>query len=279
MRYCKAFCLLLVLLSSFRSEAQELGKNYLKGLKGTDSLSIKRVWTGSLVLPGYGQAYNRQYWKIPVVYGTAAAFLYGGARSHSNYKETGLNKYLDQSRLYYMGAGLVYLGSVLDALNNYRSDKEVIPTKATLLSMMLPGMGQAYNGDYWKIPVIYTGFAFLGYWYDLNQMQYTRFRKAFNLQYMHEMDSSNPPSEFNGRLTSSGIKSYRDNFRRNRDYAFIYLILWYGLNMVDANVFAHLSTFDVSEDLAFKLTPTVIPEFSPNPNFAIGLSLKMKITK
>ncbi|MDR1895384.1 MAG: DUF5683 domain-containing protein [Prevotellaceae bacterium] len=255
-----------------------VSKSFIKGLKGIDSLSVSRVCLASLVVPGYSQAYNRQYWKIPVIYGSGIALIYGGSRSKSMYKKTGNEKYLTQSKFYYAGAGLVYLGSLIDGLANYKTSYDILPVKSTLFSTFLPGLGQAYNGDYWKIPVIYGGFAFMGYWLDLNSMQYNRYRTAYNLEYDYSQGNSENPSEFNGRLSLQSIKNYRDNFRRNRDYAVLYLSLWYAVNVIDATVFAQLSSFDVSENLAFKFSPVIMPqtggvyaESSP----AIGLSMRI----
>jgi hypothetical protein len=261
---------------------KEPRKSYIKGLRGIDSLSISRVTMASMIVPGYAQAYNRQYWKIPVIYGTGAALIYGGAHSKSLYTKTGDAKYKAQSNLFYAGAGLVYLGSLIDGVASYKTGKEgIIPAKATLFSAFLPGLGQAYNGDYWKIPILYGGFAFTYYWFDLNNMQYTRYRNAYNLEYAYTNGQSDTPSEFSGRLSVQSLKSYKDNFRRNRDYAFLYIVLCYAVNIIDATVFAQLSNFDVSEDLTFKFSPAIISPsnlYSQRNNTpALGLNLKISL--
>jgi hypothetical protein len=244
-------------------EIKEPRKSYIKGLRGIDSLSIKKVTLASMFVPGYSQAYNRQYWKIPVIYGAGAGLIYGGSHSKSLYKKTGQQKYNTQSKFYYAGAGLIYLGSLIDGIASYKTNKdEIVPIKATLFSTFLPGLGQAYNGDYYKIPVLYGGFAFLGYWLNLNSMQYTRYRNAYNAEIAYSKGESDTPSEFNDRLSEQSIKNYRDRFRRNRDYAVVYLALCYAVNIVDATVFAHLSNFDVTEDLSFRFTPSIIPQLT-----------------
>ena len=258
------------------SGPRTLGKNYIKGLRGIDSLSLQRVTWASVLVPGYGQAYNRQYWKIPAMYVGAGALIYGGSRSSSKYHETGLQKYKTHRNLYYMGAGLMYLGSIIDAVTNYKTPEgKLIPAKASFYSAFLPGLGQAYNGDYWKVPVVYAGFAFLGYWYDLNQMQYKRYRDAYNAA------TDNNPStvgEFEGRLSADGVKRYRDKFRRDRDYAVLYMSLFYVLNIIEANVSAHLSDFDVSDDLSFNLRPTIMPETMFLGKSSPGIGLKLSFT-
>jgi hypothetical protein len=154
-----------------------------------------------------------------------------------------------------------------------------VPIKATLYSTFLPGLGQAYNGDYWKIPLVYGGFAFTGYWLSLNNMQYTRYRDAYNIEYAYTQGQTDTPSEFSGRLSLQSLKNYRDSFRRSRDYAVMWIALWYAVNVIDATVFAQLSNFDVSEDLALNISPSIIsPTGYAQGNMpAIGLNLTINI--
>ena len=268
--------LLLCFAQQPRAQENVLGKNYIKGLKGTDSLSLGRVTFASIIVPGYGQAYNREYWKIPALYLGTGSMIYGGIRSGNKYHETGMQKYNTQRNLYFLGAGLMYLGSVIDAVHNYNTPKgEIIPAKASFYSALLPGLGQAYNGDYWKIPVIYAGFTFFGYWYDLNQMQYKRFRKSYNAATDND---PNTIGEFEGKLTNEGVKRYRDKYRRDRDYAILYTALFYTLNIIEANVSAHFSNFDVSDNLGFNLSPAIMPEtmFSAPSSFpAVGVTFSL----
>jgi hypothetical protein len=262
-------------------KVEEPRKSYIKGLRGIDSLSVSRITLASAIVPGYAQAYNRQYWKIPVIYGAGAALIYGGTHSRSLYTKTGNAKYKTRSNFYYAGAGLIYLGSLIDGVVSYKTNKEgIVPAKATLFSAFLPGLGQAYNGDYWKIPILYGGFAFTSYWFNLNNMQYTRFRNAYNLEYAYVNGQGDTPSEFNGRLSVQSLKSYKDNFRRNRDYAILYIFLCYAVNIVDAAVFAQLSDFDVSENLAFKISPSIIspPNLYAQRNSVPVLGLNLKIS-
>jgi hypothetical protein len=262
-------------------KVKEPRKSYLKGLRGIDSLSIGKVTVASMFVPGYAQAYNRQYWKIPVIYGTGAAMIYGGMHSKSLYRKTGDPKYKTQRNFYYAGAGLIYLGSLIDGVASYKVYRTgIIPTKATFFSTFLPGLGQAYNGDYWKIPVLYGGFAFTGYWLHLNSIQYNRYRNAYNLEYAYANGQSDTPSEFNGRFSVQSLKNYKDNFRRQRDYAVLWIALVYAVNIIDATVFAQLSSFDVSEDLAFNLSPAIIApsNFYAQRNSVPALGVNLKIS-
>lgn len=260
-------------------EKPRRSQNLIKGLRGIDSLSLSKVTFTSIIAPGFAQAYNRQYWKIPALYAGGAALIYGGVRSRELYRQTGNSKYMSNSNIFYTGAGLLYVGALLDGLANYKTRNEVEPIKATLYSTFLPGLGQAYNGEYWKIPVIYGGFAFFYYWFDLNNMQYTRFRTAYQKESAYSQGVSTEQSEFGGRLSVQSLKNYRDSFRRNRDFAVLYLALFYAVNVIDATVFAQLSNFNVDENLSFNLAPAVINSgmFAQHaPALGLNLTVTMK---
>ena len=234
-----------------------------------DTLPITRMWSGSLVLPGYSQAYNRQYWKIPIVYGALGATLYMGYQNNLKYLDTGEDRYATNRNLWYTGAFLCYWGSILEGVISYKSDLAILPPRASLFSAMLPGLGQAYNGDYWKIPVFCGGLMACGYFIQFNNMQYQRYRNDYN----------NP--DYAGRMTPDNLKWYRDTYRRYRDYSVLAGIIVYALTIIDANIFAYLRDFDVSDDLAFKIGPGIIdPIHTPryatyNPPLSVGLKMNI----
>ena len=114
---------------------------------------IQNLFMGSTVFVGGSQIYNRQYWKLPVVYGGIGAGVGMGIHFNNKYKNTGESKYKTISTLSFVGAGLVWWGSLLDGTMNFQSDKHPDPGKATVYSILFPGMGQIYNGEYWKIPI------------------------------------------------------------------------------------------------------------------------------
>ena len=276
----------MILLTCFMMQAQAqskqddvspTGKNYWKGLKGEDSLKISRVWTASLVLPGYSQAYNRQYWKIPIIWGGIGGLIYGGYAGNMKWMDTGENRYKNQRAYCYAGAALIYWASSLDGVVNYQSDKKIIPARMTIYSAILPGLGQTHNGHYWKIPIIYGGLAFTTYMYNYNSAQYQRFREAYNALTDDDPDTVD---EFNGQMNASQLQSYRDNFRRQRDYAVVYTGLVYILNIIDANVFAHLSDFDVSDNLSLKISPALLNEhkYAYQPMKAPVVGMRLNIT-
>jgi hypothetical protein len=256
--------------------AKEPGKNFWYGLTGRDSLSLTRVWEASLVVPGYAQAYNREYWKIPVVWAGIGGFLGSAVYHNAQYKKTGNGSDLQARNWSYAGMAAVYWGSVLEGVVSYRTGRDFVPSRATIYSAMLPGLGQIYNGDYWKLPIIYGGLLFMCYLVDFQSTQYNRYHTAYNLV---SDDDPTTVDEFNGRLTENKLQYYRDNSRRSRDYAILYTVLVYVLNIVDANVFATLHDFDVSDDLSLRINPAIIPQAnyamqSRADNIALGLQVR-----
>jgi hypothetical protein len=143
------------------------------------------------------------------------------------------------------------------------------PKKAAIYSAILPGLGQGYNKKYWKIPIIYAGFGTIGYFIGWNNRYYKTYKTAYSDftdtipdtdSYLDVLppgyDLSNPTDSENFK---SGLNKQQEYFRRNRDLLIICIIGFYGLNIIDANVDAHLFDFDISDDLTMNWQPTVQP--------------------
>lgn len=142
------------------------------------------------------------------------------------------------------------------------------PHKATIYSAILPGLGQAYNKKYYKIPLIYIGFGVIGYFIDWNNDKYTFSKQAYNdlvdddettnsfldLKNIEYFNLNNPASV--STLKNGLIKS-QDYYRRNRDLLIISFAGFYALNIIDASVDAHLFNFDVSDDLTIEWQPFI----------------------
>jgi hypothetical protein len=146
------------------------------------------------------------------------------------------------------------------------------PRKATFYSMVLPGLGQAYNGDYWHIPIIYgTGVA-LGYFANYNHRLWQVNRAAlFAVQ--QQLPENNPLGEINGGDNEQRLLRRVQIYRRNRDFMYILLAGLYLANIADANVFAHLREFDVNPELSMKIEPSFAYPLSASGNAAPGVSL------
>lgn len=141
------------------------------------------------------------------------------------------------------------------------------PRKATILSAILPGAGQVYNNKAWKVPIIYAGFMTDIYFINFNNKRYQTFRSA--LFAYDEGDRSQFPS-----LNREALVRNVEFWRQNRDLTIVLLVAIYALNLVDANVDAHLSGFDISDDLSLKIEPN-FGSFSATGN-SMGLSLKLQ---
>lgn len=247
---------------------------YFKALGHRDSMKISQMSIGSMILPGTAQIYNRQYWKLPIVYGGIGGFIGGAVAFNSSYQKTGDPGKKDMRNLMIAGAALTYWGSVMDGVISYKSKQKPLPARASLYSALLPGLGQAYNGDYWKIPIFYTGFLVSGYCWSFNQTQYTRYKNMY-------IQATTENGGYSGNLTPDNIKWYRDQHRRLRDYSIIATALIYVLNIIDANVFAHFNDFDISDDISFKVEPALIEPVTTRYNqtnpYAQSLGVRMNL--
>ena len=145
------------------------------------------------------------------------------------------------------------------------------PTKAALFSAAIPGLGQAYNKKYWKIPIVWAGLGAFGYFIIWNNDQYQYYRR--NLIYEIEQDPDYPNDS---GLNQSTLKSARDQYRRNRDQLVLYGILFYMVQIVDAHVDAHLIEFDVNQDLSVRFEPGYIPLDTGGSQFGMSFKFKFK---
>jgi len=143
------------------------------------------------------------------------------------------------------------------------------PAKAAFYSAVLPVLGQAYNKKYWKIPIVYAAIGTGIYFYTDNNKQYKRVREAYKRRLAGFEDD-----EFQGRLTDDGLREAQKSFRRNKELSLLITFGLYALNIVDANVDAHLLQFNVDDNLSFKPHYT-IDEF--NNKGRVGLTMNFKL--
>ena len=151
-------------------------------------------------------------------------------------------------------------------------EKEHSPTRATLMSVCLPGLGQVYNRKYWKVPVIYAGFGIMAYFIVFNTDLYIDYKCAY-------IESSNDVR--NGsygylvqRYSAQELLSAREYYRRNLEISILLTTVWYALNILDAAVDAHLYTFNISDNLTMKVEPALLPSgFGYKPAGGLKLCL------
>lgn len=148
--------------------------------------------------------------------------------------------------------------------------------KATIYSLALPGLGQAYNKKYWKIPVIYAGFGVLAYNIRINNVETRKFTEAY--RYRINGDTFAINNEYVARYPNvNDLLRGRDFYRRRVELSIIFSAAWYLLNVVDAAVDAHFFDYDISEDLSLYIQPIIIqtPE-KPLGTGGIQLSINFK---
>lgn len=250
----------------------------------------------SVAVPGFAQVYNKQAWKVPVLYGVAGTSFYFYIQHNRKFQH--YRKQVDDLRrrgatqeeldpalgpmithnsyrtLFFIGALATHAYFLCDGVLNYTGPVDPIK-KATTLSTVLPGAGQLYNRSYWKVPIVVGAFATMAYVIDWNQRGYKRFKLAYDV-----LTDGNPETvdEFNGLYPATYLRTLRNNYRRNRDLSIIITGGLYLLNIIDAHVDAHLKDFDVSDDLTMTLEPTLINYYTMRTRNVNGIGLSFKIT-
>ncbi|HSK13422.1 MAG TPA: DUF5683 domain-containing protein, partial [Phnomibacter sp.] len=141
-------------------------------------------------------------------------------------------------------------------------------------SAIIPGWGQINNRQIWKVPLVYGGLGFTGYVLFYNLNEYKSLRQAYIYKTDTIPDNDDLIPDRYKPLSNNSIRFYRDEFRKNVDYSVLAMIILWGLNVVDAAVFANLRDFDVSDDLSLRL-------HTPNINIAtgqgqMGITLQLK---
>lgn len=152
------------------------------------------------------------------------------------------------------------------------------PRRAALLAATMPGLGQIYNRQYWKAPIVLAGFGVAGYFIVDNTSKYNRYLTAYRLR---TDGNPNTVDEYD-QLANPEIRGLSDNnllttlnyWRRNRDFAIIATVLGYFVQMTDAYVAAHLSDFDINDDLSLRARPTLL---GAGPHVTPGLSVRLLV--
>jgi hypothetical protein len=268
----------------------------------SDSMGLSKMCWLSLPLPGFGQIYNKQYWKLGILYPVVGTTV--GLFAHENKLYKPLKKQYDQYLIdhgymrtpeldelqtnmirhntrqqIYAGLAIAsYIYFIGDAAINYKTNDVSHVKKATTLSTICPGAGQIYNKSYWRVPIVIGGMASTIYTIDWNNRGYKRFKTAYALRVDFEKNPGNYPNgsadEFRGAYSSTFLKNLKDSYRRNRDLCILLTAGVYLLQIMDAHVDAHLQDYDISDDLTMNLEPYVDYSYiESQPLFGVNLSL------
>ncbi len=133
--------------------------------------------------------------------------------------------------------------------------KKFDPKKASIRSAIIPGWGQAYNKKYWKIPIVYGALGTTAGIFFFNLKTYKEFKQAVILLSDADSANDNQVSQELRDAPLENLRTYRNIYRQNIDYSVLFFLLFWGLNVVDATVDAHLKAFDISPDITMKIRP------------------------
>ncbi len=167
-------------------------------------------------------------------------------------------------------------------LNDSTKPKRVYsPHKAAVRSAILPGWGQFYNRKYWKIPIVYGALGVTAGIFNYNLKEYNKVRFAYFALLNNDTPSfalvapELQPFITNNALSS--LRNYRDEFRKNIDYSVLFfLFVFWGIQVIDATVDAHLKGFDVTNELSMKIKPA----FNTLPHgIGAGLTVSFSLQK
>ncbi|HEY9184708.1 MAG TPA: DUF5683 domain-containing protein [Salegentibacter sp.] len=152
---------------------------------------------------------------------------------------------------------------------DYKAYDALAPSRAAFYSAILPGLGQAYNGSYWKIPIAYGGLGIGVYFYINNNKEFNRYRDAYKDRLAGRVDEFTVNGQ--ERVSDDGLIRAQRFYRRNKEISILVIAGIYALNIIDANVEAHLQQFNVSEELT--LLPNMnFNRFSGKTQYGLSLN-------
>jgi hypothetical protein len=215
------------------------------------------MFMGSVFAPGTAQIYNKDYWKLPIIYGGIGTLAGTGGYYLHRYNKSGNPSDKTTGTWLLAGAGLVYWGSLMDGVISYESDIDPLPGRATMYSALLPGLGQIYNGELFKVPIYWGGLLVSSHLLVKYNTNYKRFKRIHN-----EATSTDPEISGNVPINGETAKWYRDVYRRYRDYSIVATVLVYALQVLDANVFAYMHDFEVTDDISMNIEPALISPYN-----------------
>lgn len=161
--------------------------------------------------------------------------------------------------------------TVIEESLDYKPYDALAPARAAFYSAVLPGLGQAHNGKYWKIPIAYGGLGVGVYFYLNNDKQYERYRSIYKRRLAGYTDDEFTTPQGIQRVTDDGLIRAQRFYQRNKELSLLVIAGIYALNIIDANVDAHLQQFNVSEDLS--LRPAInFNEHTGNTGYGLSLN-------
>ena len=165
------------------------------------------------------------------------------------------------------------------------------PKKASIYAALFPGLGQIYNRKYWKLPIVYGGYAGLIYVLGWNNNYYKDYYQGYMIVSQNTSAATlkpeerlflenmikNPSIRLENPTTytyiTTQLKSGKDFYRRNRDLTIICIAALHVLSIIDASVDANLFDFDISSDISMRIEPMPVNLGSQNPGLGLNLAI------
>ncbi len=133
------------------------------------------------------------------------------------------------------------------------------PKKAGLYSAIVPGLGQFYNRQYWKIPIVYVGLATVGYFFVTDLKKY----QSYRLAYIGRINNPYPTDPYVKTYPPPGgteqLNQLQNDYNKYLDLSVMFGVIGYAMQVIDAVTGAHLKNFDISRDISMKVKPVVVP--------------------
>lgn len=149
------------------------------------------------------------------------------------------------------------------------------PSRALLLSTLCPGLGQIYNKQVWKVPVIYVGMGVAIYYGTYNYNRANKFKKEYQLRNSGTLEGRR--AEY-ANYPDESIYNLYNAYDKNFQLCIIAASAVYIMNMIDALVYAHLFSYDISDNLSMTIVPYSFPTINAysglSTNFGVSMSLR-----
>jgi len=163
-----------------------------------------------------------------------------------------------------------------DSLSKTKKHKfEPIPKKAGLFSAIIPGTGQIYNRQYWKVPLVYGAAAAGIYFFSFNYDKYSTYKQAYFSRLTNGGNSTADETEEIKRYTTADLKTLQDQYRKYLDMTVVLSAVGYAVQVIDAIASAHLKNFDMSRDISFQFKPSVQPSYA-GVGVGVGVTMNFK---
>lgn len=133
------------------------------------------------------------------------------------------------------------------------------PTRALILSALLPGAGQVYNRQAWKIPIIYAALGGISYYTYTNFSQMKYYRDEYLFRVAHDGQTQYPDNPDMAATPTSNIYNMYEAYNQTFQLSVILTVAVYGINLLDAYVFGHLFDFQINDDISLNMSPSFMP--------------------